>query len=120
MQAALIRWGLGALGVLGLILTIYVMHLRMETLTLQRDRAQEAAAAYAQTLAAYQDQFAAQARALGSEKGREIARHENLLRTLNLIGDINENENTPVSGAALSVIDSMYGAAAAGAGNTAH
>ena len=112
MSALLLRWILGAAAVAGLCLTIYVMSLRMDSLKLERDQAAQAAGVYKRTLEAYQDQFAAQARALGTEKGREIARQENLLRTLNLIGDIDENENGPVSNAAISVIDGMYHAPA--------
>ena len=108
MSSLLIRWLLVSAAVAGLCLTIYVMSLKLDALKLERDQAAQAAGVYKRTLEAYQDQFAAQARALGTEKGREIARQENLLRTLNLIGDIDENENGPVPDAALSIIDSMY------------
>lgn len=109
ISATLLRWGLGALFVAGLFISIYALKLQKDKLTLERDNAVAAASAYKSTLSAYQDQFAAQARALNTEKGREIARQGNLLRTLNLIGDIDENENSPVSGPALSIIDGLYG-----------
>lgn len=108
MSSILIRWLLGAAAVAGLCLTIYVMSLRLDAMRLERDNAMQAVGVYKRTLEAYQDQFAAQARALGTERGREIARQENLLRTLNLIGDIDEVENEPVPDTALYVIDGMY------------
>lgn len=107
-SGALIRWIAGGVMVLGLIVTIYVLHLKNENLTIEAENAKMVAGAYKRTLSAYQDQFAAQARALGTEKGREIARQENLLRTLNLIGDFDETETGPISDAALAVIDSLY------------
>lgn len=109
-SGALIRWIGGGVLVLSLIVTIYVMHLKNQNLTIEAENAKMVAGAYKRTLAAYQDQFALQARALGSEKGREIARQENLLKTLNLIGDFNETETGPISDAALAVIDSLYDA----------
>lgn len=110
LSGALIRWVAGGLMVAGLLVTIYVMHLQKQTLSKDLENAKMVAGAYKRTLVAYQDQFAQQARALNTEKGREIARQENLLKTLNLIGDIDESENGPVSDAALAVIDSLYNA----------
>lgn len=109
-MSMLVRWLLGGLAVIGLLVTIYVMHLQNKAISADLQNAKMVAGAYKRTLTAYQDQFEKQARALNTEKGREIARQENLLRTLNLIGDIDETENSPVSDAALAVIDSLYGA----------
>lgn len=115
--ALLNRWVIGA-AVLGILcLTVYVQHQQKAGLRAQRDNAVATAAAYKAGLQAYRDQYAAQTRALNTEKGREIARQENLLRTLNLIGDIHEDQNSAVSAAALSVIDSMYGHGPAPAGD---
>lgn len=117
IPGALYRWLAGAALVAGLCLAIYVLHLQKKDLAAQRDNAVAHAAAYKAGLQAYRDQYAAQTRAINTEKGREIARQENLLRTLNLIGDIDENQNSAVSDAALSAIDSMYGIDPAARGN---
>lgn len=117
LSGALIRMIVGGVAVLGLCLTIYVMKLKNDSLTIERDNAKAAVKAYQSTLSAYQAQYAAQARALNSEKGREIARQEKLLKTLNLAGELNEAENKPLSPGVIAVINSMYesaGAPAAG------
>lgn len=105
------KYVIGALGIAALVITICFMKLHMDNLALERDAAVKARDAYQNTLAAYQDQYAAQVHELNSEKGREIIRQENLLKTLNLIGDIDESENVPISNAGLRVIDSLYGQA---------
>jgi len=119
LQSALIRWAIGGLVILGLCATIYVFKLKNDSLTLERDNAKAAVAAYKATLTAYQDQYAAQARALNTERGREIARQEKLLKTLNLIGDIDETQNGLVPDSFLSVIGSLYGLDPSASGNKA-
>lgn len=119
-SGALIRYIGAGLAVLALCTTIYIMKLKNDSLTLERDNAKAAVKAYQSTLSAYQAQYAAQARALNSEKGREIARQEKLLKTLNLAGDLNETENRPLSPGVIAVINSMYDNPASPAPGKAH
>lgn len=87
---------------------MYYQHNRIETLKLEKVAYKNRADALEQTLQAYQDAFKDQVQALNTERQQEIRRQENLLRTLNLIGDLNENDNPAVPAASLSVIDSLY------------
>jgi len=102
------RWVFTGLALAGMALTIYILHQNNENMRLKLDAAELRASQYKKTLVAYQDQFADQVHALNSERRFEIVRQENLLKTLNLIGDIDEDSNTPVNPAALRIIDGMY------------
>lgn len=93
----------------------YGLRLHVQNLTLERDAAVLRADQYEKTLSAYQDAFSSQVEALNSERRQEIMRQENLLATLNLIGDMNEADNLPIPATSLSIIDRLYGYAAAGA-----
>lgn len=102
----------------GLALIAGFLYLRLDTVTLQRDQARAAAAAYNSALSAYRSQYEATTRALKDEKDREIARQENLLKTLNLIGSLDDAKNTLVPDHFAVFLDSLYGPAS-GDGNTA-
>lgn len=102
------RWVLTGVGVMALAGFVYYQHSRIEYLKMESAAQKNRADAIAQTLQTYQDSFKNQVNALNTERQQEIRRQENLLRTLNLIGDLHENENTPVPAASLSVIDSLY------------
>ncbi len=108
MQAILIKWAIGAVVFLGLVLTIYVQGQDVKLKTLQRDTAITERDAYRDTLAAYQTQFQDQVDGLNAERRVEIKRQEHLLKTLNLIGELNDKDKLPVGLPDLSIIDSLY------------
>lgn len=95
----------------GAAITIYILTLKIEALTLEKKAAVEAAEGYRAALETYRDSFKNQMDTLSFERQHEIKRQEHLLRTLNLIGDLNESLNSPVSDSGLMVIDSLYGSA---------
>ena len=101
----------------GLLILVTLGFLVMDNRALraERDKAEQARDAYAATLEAYKDQFADQVATLNAERQAEIARGENLIRQLNLIGDMNESENLPVPDSFLRLIGSLYGPAGAAA-----
>lgn len=109
MQGIALRWILGLVGIAGLILALGFLTMRNQNLALERDAAEKAAGQYADALEAYRTNFAEQVKALNEEKRAEIMRQENLLRTLNLIGDLPDEKNPVVPDSSLRVIDSLYG-----------
>lgn len=108
MQAALVRWLAGAGLVLALVIAIVILYQNNKALGLERDAADARAGRFEQALEAYRTQFAAQVKSLNAEKRAEIIRHENLLKTFNLIGDLTDEENGLVPDSSLRVIDSLY------------
>jgi uncharacterized protein HemX len=108
MQAVLIKWALGGLVLLGLVVTIYVQSQDVKIQKLKLATAESERDAYRDTLTAYQTQFQDQVDGLNAEKRSEIKRQEHLLKTLNLIGDLNDKDKQPVGGPDLSIIDSLY------------
>lgn len=109
MQAMLVKWLVGGALVLAMCLTIFFLKQENDKLTLERDAANGRAGRFETALTAYRTQFASQVKTLNAEKRAEIIRQENLLKTFNLIGDLNELENPAVPDASLRVIDGMYG-----------
>lgn len=108
MQGLAMKWIAGLAGIAAMIVVIGFLYMQNKNLTLERDAADKRAGQYEAALTAYQTQFADQVKELNAEKRAEIIRQENLLRTFNLIGDINDEENIMVPDSSLTVIDSLY------------
>ena len=109
MQAVVVKWLIGIGLAAAACITIYVLILKNDIATRDRDRALEAVDAYKSTLDAYQDSFSNQVKTLNGEKRREIQRQERLLKTLTIIGDLPDESNGPVPSTSLPAIDSLYG-----------
>lgn len=112
MSAVLIRWIVGAVLIAGVIGTIYVQHNTIARLETEKQAESDRADRFADALEAYRNQFASQVNSLNAERRAEIIRQENLLKTLNLIGNLHDAQNIPVPFDSLSIIRGMYGNAA--------
>lgn len=105
-----LRIGLPVLAVLAIAGGFYFLKVNLDKAKSDAALYKERAGYFSDALNAYRGTFESQMESLNAEKRAEIQRHENFLKTLNLIGENAGNETVPDS--QILLLDSLYGAGA--------